>query len=432
LRLGRGLTIVPDLAEHVSVSPDGLDYVFRLRDGLRWSDGKPLSAEDFAFTYDAMREQEVSSAHLLERIEARAVDEATLELRLPEPRAHMLYLFAQLPFFPWPRHKVQELGPDWHLDRHLVSNGPFVDGELVDGHIVFARSPYWPWSSSNVGELAIEMLDPAAGLAAWNEGRFDFLHLPDFLADEAGEGVFLPAATLGTSYVAFNNHPPFDDIRVRKAFAHAVDRDPLVAGTRNPPGRGGFLPPAMPGHSHDLAPAHDVELARSLLSAAGYPGGRGLPELRLVHADPGFGPEMLRDFQAKWAEQWRDLGVRIRQQAVPFDDFRAEVQKPGAIASWGWSSDYPDPDGFLSSFLVAQASVAPDEATALVARARASHDRDARLESFRQADRVLVAEQTWVVPVLYDQFAVLHRNNVEGLWAHPLGMAPLDEVIVRR
>jgi ABC-type transport system substrate-binding protein len=141
---------------------------------------------------------------------------------------------------------------------------------------------------------------------------------------------------------------------------------------------------------------------------------------------------MLRDFQAKWAEQWRDLGVRIRQQAVPFDDFRAEVQKPGAIASWGWSSDYPDPDGFLSSFLVAQASVAPDEATALVARARASHDRDARLESFRQADRVLVAEQTWVVPVLYDQFAVLHRNNVEGLWAHPLGMAPLDEVIVRR
>jgi hypothetical protein len=86
----------------------------------------------------------------------------------------------------------------------------------------------------------------------------------------------------------------------------------------------------------------------------------------------------------------------------------------------------------LSTFLVSFASVAPDDVRALVARARASHDRDARLELFRRADRALVAEQTWIVPVLYDQFAVLHRTNVEGLWTHALGMAPLDEVIVRR
>ena len=102
------------------------------------------------------------------------------------------------------------------------------------------------------------------------------------------------------------------------------------------------------------------------------------------------------------------------------------------MPNWGWSSDYPDPDGLLSTFLVAQASVAPDEVTSLVARARASHDRDARLELFRQADRMLVAEQAWVVPVIYDGFAVLHRPNVEGFWANPMGMAPFDEVVVHR
>ena len=72
------------------------------------------------------------------------------------------------------------------------------------------------------------------------------------------------------------------------------------------------------------------------------------------------------------------------------------------------------------------------QAAALVARARPLQDRDARLDLFRQADRVLVAEQTWVVPVLYDAFSMLHRPNVEGLWAHAMGPAPLDEVIVKR
>ena len=106
---------------------------------------------------------------------------------------------------------------------------------------------------------------------------------------------------------------------------------------------------------------------------------------------------------------------------------------PGSIAEWGWSSDYPDPDGLLSGFIGSRGHVVvPDEVTALVARARAVHDRDERLDLFRQADRILVSEETWLVPSAYDHFDLLHRPNVEGIWAHALGMAPLDEVIVRR
>jgi ABC-type transport system substrate-binding protein/class 3 adenylate cyclase len=432
LRLARGIHPVPDLAEHVSVSPDGCAYTFRLRDGLRWSDGHRVTADDFAFTYDAMREQDVSSAHLLDGIEARNVDTLTLELRLPEPRAHMLYLFAQLPFFAWPRHKVEELGPDWHLGSTVVCNGPFVYAEEVDGRSVFPQNPYWTRARSNIAELAIDRLDPASSLPAWNEGRYDFLLVPDFFVGDADEGVSVSTATLSTSYVGFNQHPPFDDVRVRKALAHGLDRSLVTPGTTTPPAFGGFIPPAMPGHSHDLAPVHDRELARTLLAEAGYPEGRGLPELRLVYGNPGFSPQMLRRFEAQWADQWRDLGVRLRQEPMSFEHFQTEVQKPGSIASWGWSSDYPDPDGLLSTFLVAQGSVAPDEVTSLVARARALQERDARLELFREADRLLVAEQTWIVPVIYDPFAVLHRHNVKGFWPAPMGMSPLDDVVVDR
>jgi oligopeptide transport system substrate-binding protein len=256
--------------------------------------------------------------------------------------------------------------------------------------------------------------------------------MPDLFVGDVRDTAVFPAATLTTSYVGFNAQPPFDDVRVRRAFAHALDRAPLAADVPSGAARGGFIPRAMPGHSHDLAPTHDVELARALLADAGYPDGRGLPELRLVHANPGFSDEMWRTWEARWESQWRDLGVHVRQHTATFADFNDEVQKPGSIATWGWSSDYPDPDGLLSTFLASHASVVPDEVTALVARARPLQDRDARLELFREADRILVAEQTWLVPVLYDEFSVLCRPNVEGLWAHAMGLAPLDEVIVRR
>ena len=144
LRLERGLDVVPDLAERVAVSADGCTYVFQLREGLRWSDGEPLGAADFAETYAAMREQDVPTAHLLYDVEARAVDELTLELRLPEPVAHIPYLFAQLPFFPWPRHKLEELGAEWHAEAKLVGNGPFALADANEERVVFTRNPHWP------------------------------------------------------------------------------------------------------------------------------------------------------------------------------------------------------------------------------------------------------------------------------------------------
>src|ERR1044072_6632155 len=95
---------------------------------------------------------------------------------------------------------------------------------------------------------------------------------------DIADGFFVPGATLSKSYIGFNEHAPFDDVRVRKALAHGLDRNPVAQGP-SPAAYGGFLPPAMPGHSHELVPAHDVDLARRLLAEAGYPEGRGLPEL---------------------------------------------------------------------------------------------------------------------------------------------------------
>ena len=154
-------------------------YVFQLREDLRWSDGEPLGAADFAETYAAMREEEVPTAHLLYDVEARAVDDLTLELRLPEPVAHIPYLFAQLPFFPWPRHKLEELGAEWRADAELVGNGPFALADANEERVVFTRNPHWPSSTSNVAEVTIRIRDPFGSRDEWQAGRLDFIFVPD-------------------------------------------------------------------------------------------------------------------------------------------------------------------------------------------------------------------------------------------------------------
>ena len=145
------------------------------RSGLRWSDGHELTAADFAFTYRAMREQSVFSGHFLEGVEAEATDPRTLDLRLAEPRAELLYLLAQLAFFPWPRHRVESLGDDWRAPGKLVGNGPFVIAEFGEDSALLATNPLWCGSRGNIEELAIGLRPASEALDEWNAGRHDFL-----------------------------------------------------------------------------------------------------------------------------------------------------------------------------------------------------------------------------------------------------------------
>ena len=250
--------------------------------------------------------------------------------------------------------------------------------------------------------------------------------------EEYPDAEILRMSALSTQYIGFSDNAPFDDVRVRRALAHGLDRAPLVAGTEHYPAHGGFLSPAMPGHSHDLAPGYDLDRAKSLLAEAGYPDGRGLPELRLIQADPGVGPDLRRDGEAKWESQWRELGVRIRQEWVGFDELRAEVEVGPSFWSWGWVSDYPDPDGMLGTFLASMPVTQDGELSKLLQQARSLRARDERLELYREADRRLVAESVRVVPTVYDNWFVVHRPHVQGMWTHPMGLSGIDEVIVRR
>jgi oligopeptide transport system substrate-binding protein len=223
---------------------------------------------------------------------------------------------------------------------------------------------------------------------------------------------------------------PLDDERVRRALAHGLDREPLlVAGAE--PAHGGFLPPSMPGHSHDLALPLDLNRARALLSEAGFADGRGLPELELVHPDFGFSAEFRREMEARWRSPWPELGVRVRHRWLGAATIYEGVGR-SHLAVWGWNADYPDPDGMLGNFIGVMSTVHGHLGMDDVARARTNRSRDDRLRSYREIDRQLVAERVEAVPMSYDTWFLVHRPWIDGFWATPTQLGSLEEVVVRR
>ncbi|MGH3024547.1 MAG: ABC transporter substrate-binding protein [Gaiellaceae bacterium] len=422
------LNVVPAVADNFRVSSDGLTYLFRIREGERWSDGEPLTAEDFAYAWRRMRELETRTAFLMEDVEtAEALDDRTLEVTLREPRSYFPYVLSSAWAFPWPKHRCEELGDEWTKPENLVGNGPFVLAEWDADHALLRANPYWAGAHGNVREIHVSFFSKGSRMIEeWEQGRLDLLQVyQPVKADDRTLVDVVPE--LGLQYIGFAaDRHPFSNEHVRKAFSHAVDRDLLVstyptlalAATR-----GGAIPPAMPAHSHRVAPDFDLDRARALLDEAGYPGGKGLPELELVVPHWLAPPEEL-------VEQWKAIGARVRIRMAPAP---VEWDQLGDSHMWwtGWMADFPDPDGLFRGLLREQWPFhRDDDILELLDRGRSLRDQSERMRAYHEVDRLWVSERAAILPLAYLRSELLRRPWIEGLWASPLARAHLDAVVV--
>ncbi|MGH3006732.1 MAG: ABC transporter substrate-binding protein [Gaiellaceae bacterium] len=431
LLVDRELNVIPAMADNMRVSGDGLTYLFRLREGVRWSDGEPLTADDFAYAWRRMREEQSRTAFLMEDVEsAEALDDRTLEVQLREPRSYFPYILTSPWAYPWPRHRCEDLGDEWRKPENLVGNGPFTIAEWGKDSALLVANPYWVGPRGNVREIHVTFTAKGQHeLEAWREGRYDVLRTPRAGGESAPDTLSEVVAELSLQYVGFRaTEGLFANEHVRKAFSVALDRERLVAASgslQRAATRGGAIPPAMPGHSHRVGLEYDVERARRLLADAGYPEGRGLPELEL-------GVPKSSVFDASFlVEEWAKLGARVRVT-------RTQGHDPPDVAGcdlWlsGWTADYPDPDGFFHGLFRSEWPFYRDEdIDEMLAEARALGDQDERLRLYHEIDRLWVAEHAGILPLSYGRAMLLRRPWVAGLWASPLSRAHLDEVVVRR
>jgi oligopeptide transport system substrate-binding protein len=403
--------------------------MFHLRDDVHWSDGLPVTAGDFVYAWLRVLDPTSGSpnAKLLYDIKgarayhmgetndpayvaAHARDDYTLVVELEGPTGYFLSLMAHYATFPIPRHVVKAHGDSWAEFGNIVTNGAFkLEAWQPDKKMTLVRAPdYHGQFTGNLERVEIAFdVKWSTQMQMYEDDELDYISFGGTPAQKdrarrrhADEHVSAPM--LGATYVSFDvSRSPFDDIRVRRAFAHATDKAALAGEILRGyefPATGGFVPPGVPGHAADISPPYDPELARQLLSEAGYPGGHTFPK---VDAWTWQGIKNRADFLQ---DQWRDnLGVEINWNVMEFPVFIEKVdQAQMHIIQTAWMPDYPDPDSILRASPVRGRANWRDEAfETLVEKARRVLDQGERLKIYAKADRIMVQEQVVVMPLTY-------------------------------
>ena len=445
IALFEGLTAIDEksalpvaaVATHWEVSADALTYTFHLRPTARWSNGDPVTAGDFVYSIQRILSPAFASeyAYMLWPIKdaeaynrgknpdfgtvgVKALDERTLQISLQRPTPYLLSLAAHPTWFPVHRATLEKFGridqrsTAWTRPGNLVGNGAFT---LTDwspnARIVVTKNPtYWgaaenqlerviffPTDSAETeernfraGQLHVTYGLPVEKIAGYRERSPEQLRLDPFLQ---------------TFFLRFNvTRPPFDQPKLRRALALAIDRDALtrhvLRESRLP--AASLTPLNCAGYTSRSRVDTDFETARRLLAEAGYPEGAGLPVFEVQVRNDSAQPRVIEAIQAMWQ---RELGVKItlaaREQKTTIQN---EQALDYAISFSGWAGDFADPATFLELFLSEGGNNWTGWRNAtydgLIRQAAATKDPAARLEHFQAAEALLLNEAP-ITPVYF-------------------------------
>ncbi len=438
VRIGRDYNVLPAAAKRWEMNEDGTRYIFHLKDGAIWNDDSYLTAADFvyAWTRNLRLEEETGAVNLLYAIKnarayrekqldnpdligMRVLDDFILEVVLEEPTPYLPYIIAHPIFFPLPIWVLEQHADKWILPENIITNGPYEITDCIpDQRITLRKNPLYRGEFiGNVGRIEIsthESIWPA--LEAYNEGDLDAVCL--FNADPGtiiqainthrNEVVTIPRPS--TLYLSFRSDtPPFDDIRLRRAFVHAVDRNELAREASRglyTPATGGFVPPGMVGHSPDIGLEFDPDLARSLIAEAGYPSGSDFPKITWLQPTASQDERIVPYLRDSWAKH---LGIELDSETMEWPQYYQRfTHDPAHLTIMGWGADYPDPDNMLRvTFHSKEGLNGPRWSNArfdtLVESAKRVTDQDQRIQLYGQADRILVSEQAVIMPIGYSR-----------------------------
>ncbi|HLX31839.1 MAG TPA: ABC transporter substrate-binding protein [Gaiellaceae bacterium] len=439
--------LVPSLAERWEISDDGLRYVFHLRDGLTWSDGTPLTAHDVEFGVKRVLDpaspgSSVAIYFVLEQGEetylgrntdwgavgVHALDDRTVEFRLSAPAPYFMSVMNRPDSGPQPRHAV-----DGIAEARVVS-GAFEVAERADDRLVLRRRADRP---GNVAEVELYRSAITDALSDYERGETDLIlvrytpRLADLMPGSVREDAVL-GSPAWSAYIRFDHTDPVaGNVELRRALAQAIDRDALasVAPANLVVATGGVVPPALQGHTPDIALRYDPDLARECLARSGYDG-----PLELA------GMMVWDDILETIAGSWRDVfGDRVTVSSWSW--LEEEARSIGArieeapIRITGWLPGYPDPEYYLrllfqSTSRTNEGGFADPVFDELIEQARQERSDRGRLERFHEADRYAVADRVAVIPLVYGRSTAFVQPRVHGWWEFGKSSANFADLVV--
>lgn len=455
MQIGPDGGLVNGCAEKYEVSEDGLQYTFTLKDGLKWSDGSSLTANDFEYAWKRTLAPDTASPgawylFYLKNGEAynggeasaddvgvRAEDDKTLKVTLENPTAYFADLTAVTAYFPVKKDVVEGAEAWTKSADTYVSNGAFRLKEInPQASYVLEKNPeYMDVDAVKLDGVKIVFIESAeAALSAYNAGEVDVVD-HDIIQTQAqsqygGSDELKSYDLIGTCYYDYNCEKEYlSDARVRRALAMSLNRDVInqsIVASR-PQSAYAFVPFGIPyeGAAEDYRTtvgnlfSEDVEAAKALLAEAGYPGGEGFPTLNLITQNDQEKKDVAQAMQAMWKEA---LGVNVEittfEPKVYWDE-----QKAGNfdICYDGWTGDYPDPSTNLDCFLLqrneTQSRWMNDKAQeydGMMKEARSLVDNARRMELFADGEKLLMEEMP-ILPLYYRNAQLLVKPGCEGV-----------------
>ena len=433
-------TIVPSLAERWEIADDGLRYVFHLREGLAWSDGVPLTAHDVEFGIKRVLNPEapgssVAIYFVLERgqeyylgrepdpstIGVRALDDRTVEFRLAAPAPYFMSVMNRPDGGPQPRHAIEGAGDAWAEPGAQVVSGAYRVAERGSDRLVLARRDR-PGTSrvGNISEVEYRASKIADALGEYDRGELDMIaarytpRLADLVERDRTDAIVGQAGWSG--YLAFDHTTEIGgNLELRRALAHAVDRDALAAAmpANLVVATGGIVPPALQGHTPEISLRFDPDAARAAFERSGHAG-----RVSVAGLDddlPILEPVL---------ESWRSvLRLEVSQVLWSLEDIGTmdPPSEQAPVYFTGWLPGYADPEYFLRLLFHSQSRTNEggfdhppfDE---LIERARQERSDRSRLALFHDADRMAVAERVAVIPLVYGRSLAVVKPAIDGWW----------------
>ena len=447
-----------------TLSADGLKYTFTLRDGLKYSDGTPLTAKNFEYGFlrgcdpaaagdyafvlyiivgcEAYNHVDTKAATPAELAAARAkvgvkaTGDKTIEFTLTDPAPYFVPITALWQGWPVREADITKGGDKWTEPATYIGNGPYKLTEWKHNEkMVFERNDNYRKKMQVKTINKVMINESAVAFAAYRNNELDITGVgpTDLRTVEGDADLKSQVVDVGgscTFYYGFNvRRPPFDDVNVRMAFAKSFDRTAFVKDVQQGIGKaadGGFIPPGFPGYDNtDTEQKYDVAAAKALLEKASPASKAGLTGLKYT-----FSSSATNKARAEWAQgQWKtNLGVTIELDPVQSTAFTALFKKgqdSPQLFFLGWCADFPDQQNWhstvfatngISSARTGYSSKAFDDLTKAADKEADAAKRDA---TYNQAGKQLSkdASAAWVY---YDQTKFLVKPWLKGITPNPI------------
>jgi len=458
------LTVEPAIAESWKISADAKQFTFKLRD-TKWSDGTPVTANDFEYAFKRFLDPKIASSYafflydvkgaeayntalgtsdkplnpsdadlakLRDAVGVKALDAKTLQVDLAVPAVYMLNIFAQGDLSPLKKDVIDKYGDKWTEPANIVSNGPFkLKSWEHKSKMVLERNPNYFDKAPTLERIEFSFItEDAPAWAAYENNELDISHtipdaqIPQLRTDPKYSKEVIEGTQLATYYVSMNtNKPPFDKKEVRQAFQMAVDTKTLCEKVLNGTCRAAksFVPPGMPGYQADIGFDYNPTKAKELLAKAGYPDGKGFPEVTLVY-NTSTGHQLRMEYVQSQLKQ--NLGINIKLENWESKTYfrKVDTDKP-QMARMGWMSDYPHPNDWLRIVWASDAGQnylkwKNTQFDDLVTKAAAEVDQKKAIDLYNQAQKILVDEAPAIWIYYYGTFRLV-KPWVKGLVTTP-------------